>query len=119
MLVLLEFGLYCRVFCCFGCRSESRQLGTRIFAYVDSDRAAWTNYQQQQQQQQVHPIKGPSNGMGVMPSIPPPPPYPPPPLPSTGGPMAPPFPAPPIPTGGQDGHRHLSDDGSLPSGGSK
>ncbi|VDL62459.1 unnamed protein product [Hymenolepis diminuta] len=83
---------------------------------VDPNRAAWTNYQQQQQ---VPPIKGPSNGMGVMPSIPPPPPYPPPPLPNTGGPLAPPFPAPPIPAGVQDRHRHLSDDGSLPSGGSK
>lgn len=58
-----------------------------------------------------------------MPSIPPPPPYPPPPTPSGGGrgAVAPPFPANSVLAGAgiHDGHRHLSDDGSLPSGGSK
>ncbi|KAM7540224.1 hypothetical protein Aperf_G00000022193 [Anoplocephala perfoliata] len=80
---------------------------------------AWANYPTRAQQQQMSPVNGPSGG-GI-PSIPPPPPYPPPPPPSGGGrgAVAPPFHANSVPTGAgiQDGHRHLSDDGSLPSGG--
>ncbi|VDK32412.1 unnamed protein product [Taenia asiatica] len=87
---------------------------------------AWSNYPlRPQQQQQQH--KSPVNGHAAIPTIPPPPLYPPPPLPSGGRVVASPFPPPPVPSHPtntntrttQEALRHLSDEGSLPSGGSK
>ncbi|CDS40470.1 roundabout 2 [Echinococcus multilocularis] len=84
-------------------------------------RPIWTNQPLQQQQH-----RSPVSEHAAMSTIPPPPPYPPPPLPSGGKVVAPLFSLPSVPshptnttTGTtQEALRHLSDDGSLPSGGS-
>ncbi|VDD75652.1 unnamed protein product [Mesocestoides corti] len=76
----------------------------------------WSNYPpRSQQQQQTSPLSG-----NAVPPIPPPPPYPPPPLP-VSNPVSGqclPVPVPLHADGPQEQFRHLSDDGSLPSGGS-